>query len=110
MTEIGSASSPPLMPIGQILDRIYRVMRAHWRPFFGIALVPAVAIFGTAMAGMACLAVVSLPPILSHGQTPPHIPVYLPIVFIASFYLITIPVYSLYLPAGIFAATQANLG
>lgn len=110
MTEFESAAAPPPMTVGQILDRIYRLMRAYWQTFFGIALVPAIAVFGSAAIAMTCMAAAVLPQIVRHGEAPPHIPFYLPLTFFAFFYLIPIPIYTLYLPAGMYAATEANLG
>lgn len=110
MTGFGSAASPPQMTIGQILNRIYRLMRVYWRTFFEIALIPAAVIMGAAIAAIGCVAAVVLPQILRHGDAAPHIPIYLPAIFVAALYLIQIPTYALYLPAGMYAATQANLG
>jgi hypothetical protein len=110
MTETGSTVAPAPMNIGQILDRTYRLMRVYWRSFFEIALMPAIAVFGAAAVAMGLLSTLVLPQILHRGNPLPHIPVYFPVILLATFNLIPIPVYSLYLPAGIYAATQANLG
>jgi membrane-anchored glycerophosphoryl diester phosphodiesterase (GDPDase) len=103
------------LTIGQILDRIYCLMRANLRGFLAIAAVP-----------MACIAVVFVPffvlmfLVLFRGHWPPH-PAN-PAAFaspaaLASLTFVTILIYlgyimviAIYQPAATYAALQADLG
>ncbi len=105
-----SAPLPPgALTFGQILDRVYHLIRAHWKLFFGVASVPAVAvllflvavmsfevkIFGTLMAG--------------HPISPSAFPPYFFAIFLVGEPLLLL-VCALYLPAAIHAAVQADRG
>lgn len=109
MTEHGPTLSPAPMSTGQILDRIYRLMRAFWKTFVAIALVPAAAIGALATAGFAFWFWTLWPQISAHPPRLPHVSVY-PILLMAGMGFLLLPLFVLYLPAAIYAATQANLG
>jgi hypothetical protein len=97
------------MTFGQILDRIYRLMRSHLRLFLSVASVQAsalIAIVAVAGAGAYTMfrefEVTKLPP---HG-----FPIYLAVIFAGVIYLLLPAVAAFYLPAASYAATQADLG
>lgn len=100
---------PSGLSIGQILDRVFRLTGAYWRLFSGVAAVPAAAIAVPTCAVMAWWMITIIPLVTAKTSTPPHIPIYFAILF-ALINFAPIPVFALYLPAGIYAATQANLG
>ncbi len=103
------------MGFGQILDRIYRLMRSHLRLFFGIAAVPA----ATILILIAAMFSFMLPTILTQAQAAGNasgigvvaggVPKWFPALMLLT-YPIIIAVYALYLPAASFAATQADRG
>jgi hypothetical protein len=105
-----SAPLPPgALTFGQILDRVYSLMRTHLKLFLGIAGVPVVAVllFMAAITGFMVKMIATqfagnpaVPPAL-----PPH---YLMFILISEPLLLL--VYVLYLPAAIHAAVQANRG
>lgn len=98
------------MTLGEILDRTFRLMRAHWRLFTGIATVPTAIIMLPTYGLIAWFLIAFWPQIFAQGGALPHFPVYLPILFVVVGNLLPIPVFALYVPAGIYAAVQANLG
>lgn len=97
------------MSIGQILDRVYRLVRGYWRLILGTAIVPSVAVMAPIFLVMAWWFIILLPSISSHSGAMPHIPVYFPL-FVISLNLIFVPIYAFYAPAGVYVAIQANLG
>ena len=97
------------MSIGQILDRVFRLVRSYWRLFLGIAIFPTAVVMLPVFAAMAWWFIILLPSISSHSGAMPHIPIYFPL-FAISLNLIFVPIYAFYAPAGIYAAIQANLG
>jgi hypothetical protein len=101
---------PPGLTTGQILDRVFRLTRAYWRLFAGIALVPAAAIMVPTYGLMAWMVIELWPQIFARSGAQPHFPLYFSILFIAAGNLLPIPVFALYVPAGAYAALQANLG
>lgn len=111
-----SVNSAPVfyapMTFGQTLDRIYHLMRAHLRLLLGVAAVPAGVIVVFCVAIMCSI----IPTVLLQirEQTPGvgSVAAFSPWfwVLIAIFYPILLAVLALYLPAAIFAATQADLG
>jgi hypothetical protein len=107
-----SATLPPSsqipMTFGQILDRIYRLMRSNLKLFVGIAAVPAAAfipIIGLAFA-------VAFVPMIAQQEShsDPSALVYrlIPLFFIVS--LLSMAVFALYLAASIHAASQVHMG
>lgn len=101
------------MTIGQILDRTYRLVRANFRLFVGIAAIPALVSFLTLAAFEAAFMI----PMYRQFPKPPDpealarsfnpatlIPLFL---FVS---LISLAIFALYLAAAFHAATQANLG
>ncbi len=105
-----SGATPPApMTFGQILDRVYRLVRAHFRLFFGIAAVPAATIF-VFVAAIAGFMVTTLRPhITGNPVTPPILPPWFPLILFLVYPVILL-IYALYMPAASFAATQADLG
>jgi hypothetical protein len=97
------------MAVGQILDRTYRLMRAYWQTFFAIAMVPSVALGALAAAAIVFWFRIIWPPIFSHPPRMPHIPV-LSLALMSGIGFLVVPVFVLYVPAALYAATQANLG
>jgi hypothetical protein len=99
--------------IGQILDRTFRLVRANFRLFVGIAAIPALISFLTLAAFEAAIMI----PMYSHFPKPPDPQAlarsFNPAIFIPSFFfvsLITLSIFALYLAAAFHAASQANLG
>jgi hypothetical protein len=106
-----SSTRVPAVPLtlGQILDRTSQLMRAHWRLFFGIAGVPAAAVFLFLVAMMSVMLTFIGPQLAGKTALPPHFPPFFAaIIFIAEPLLLVI--YALYLSAAFFAAAQADLG
>jgi hypothetical protein len=103
--------------IGQILDRIYKIGRANWKLFFGIATVPSVALFLVFAILIGCMVPLIGPQIAaaqaSAGQARVTPPPYFPYL-IAFLMLLTYPilfaVFAAYMPAASYAATQADRG
>lgn len=103
------------MGFGELLDRIYRLMRSHLRQFFGIAAVPAATIFLV----MAAMFSFMLPTFLAQAQAAGDtsgigvvaggVPKWLPALILLT-YPVIIAVYALYMPAASYASTQADRG
>ncbi len=114
----GPPLGPPPGPLtfGQILDRTYKLGRANWRLFFGIAFVPSAAFFVVFAAIAACMVPIIGPQIAAAqaaaGQAPTASAVgvspYLIALLILFIYPILFLVFALYLPAASYAATQAD--
>jgi len=103
---------PPQYPIpmtfGQILDRIFRIMRSNLKLFIGIAAIPA----GLMIPIMALFFAVAFVPMIAHPQSPPNPNAILclmaPAIMVGM--VLNLVVFSLYLVASIHAASQAHLG
>ena len=98
------------MTFGQILDRVMQLMRANWRLFVAIALVPGAGIivyFGIIFAALFPV----LKSVILH-QTPSFSAI--TIVWLAGSYFVGITlmivITALYEPAGAYAALEANTG
>jgi hypothetical protein len=109
-----SVPTPPIpMTFGQILDRTYRLMRAHLRLFLGIAAVPAATILVFISVWMTLIFKIAGPQLT--GKTPGigavagGVPLLFSTVIFVCYPLILL-IYALYLPAAAFAATQADRG
>ncbi len=106
-------TQPIPMTFGQILDRTYRLMRAHLSLFLGIAAVPAATIL--AFITVWTVSVFKTIGPLMTGKTPGlgavagGFPTHLLAIF-AICYPVMIAAYALYLPAAAFATTKADLG
>lgn len=100
----------PGMRIGQILDRVFRLMRAYGKLFAGIAAAPTAAIMVPLCALVGWWLITVMPQVTAHPGAQPHIPDVSFFIFMLVGYLIPLPVFALYVPAGIYAAVQANLG
>lgn len=97
------------MTFGQILDRIFRLIHSHWKPFVGIGFMPIGAIVvleGLVFAGLALAGVFKQPP------PQPNVAAILWIVLPAA--LLFIPAillaYGVYYAAASYAALQADRG
>ena len=105
-----SAPLPPgALTFGQILDHIYRLMRAHWKLFFGIASVPAAAIFLFTVAVVSFEAKIFRTLMAGNHLSPSTFPPYFIAIFLIGEPLLLL-VCALYLPAAIHAAVQADRG
>ncbi len=98
------------MTFGQTLDRVFQLMRANWRIFVGIALVPGtgiIAYFGIIFAALFPV----LKPLLLH-QTLGFSPMALAQLVATYVFgiLLMIAITALYEPAGVYAALEANTG
>jgi len=106
-TPFGPAHPFP-MTFGQILDRIFRLMRSQLKLFIAVATVPAVA----TILMMALLFAIAFIPIFSQLPNQPD-PAQMFRLFLPSMILIiplSLVVFALYLAASIHAAMQADLG
>jgi hypothetical protein len=101
----------PIAPktFGQILDRTYRLMRSNLRLFLGIAAVPSASIILVMAAMLGIMLIAIGPQLAANNAAPPVMPtgfwLALPLLE-----LILPLIYVLYIPAAIYAATQADLG
>ena len=98
---------PGALTFGQILDRIFHLMRSNFRLFVGIAAVPS--------AGMVVLYALMMAAMLWivkpwHPQMPPHVFPMMGWFFAAAvlFDLLILVIYALYEAAASYAALQAN--
>ena len=110
----GPTSGP--LTFGQILDRTYKLGRANWKLFFGIATVPSVAIFLVFAALVGCMVPI-IGPQIAAAQASGHTAARRRhISHISSRFSCSWPTpsFSLYLPAYMpaasYAATQADCG
>lgn len=104
------AAIPGSMTFGQILDRVFHLLRANWRLFVAIGLVPGagiIAYFGIIFAALFPV----LKPVILH-QTPNFSA--MSILWLAGSYIVGITlmivVVALYEPAAAYAALEANTG
>ena len=109
----GSGVQNMPMNVGAILDRVFRLMKANWRLFFGVAAVP----LAIGAAAAAVVLALMFPAILqsftphSHSMVtvaagpPPWL-----MAFLLFFYPLFLAIFALYMAAGSFAATQADHG
>ncbi|MGA7831687.1 MAG: hypothetical protein WCA21_12060 [Terracidiphilus sp.] len=101
-------AQPYPMTFGQILDRVYRLMRAHCKLFIGIAALPAAAM----ILFVILLLAAAFGPILSQLPNPPN-PAYIFHWIIPEMLLacpLMMAVSALYLAASIHAAIEADHG
>lgn len=98
------------MTFGQILDRIYRLIRAHFRLFLGIAAVPSASLFLVFLPMLGFILITAGPQL--RGQTYQPSFIFGAILGLSALIgeLVIFMVYALYMPAAIYAATQANIG
>jgi membrane-anchored glycerophosphoryl diester phosphodiesterase (GDPDase) len=100
---------PGALTFGQILDRVYRLMRTHLKLFVGIAGVPAAAVF-LFMAAVVSFEVKIFGALMAGNPiSPPALPPYFVVIFLIGEPLLLL-VCALYLPAAVHAAVQADLG
>jgi hypothetical protein len=101
-----SAAIP--MTFGQILDRIFRLMRSHYKPFVGIGIIPAGAFFAIYGLFMGALFLAGFFP---HPPAHPN-----PVAFLwvvpssLLFSAVALFIYGLYYAAASYAALQADHG
>jgi len=113
----GEASNPAIpsaapqgpMTIGQILDRVYQLMRTHLRSFVSIASIPAGAIFALyAVIGAMAFVASTLPNLPKPSDPAFAMWILFPVILIWCVPMLA--VYALYMAAGSYAAIQADLG
>jgi hypothetical protein len=106
-----TALAPP--SIGQILDRIFQLMKAHWRLFLGVAAIPiaAGAVIGAALLGAMLPAIIQVvkdqPQVLAATAGPP------PVWLLAAIFGVNplfLAIFAIYLAAASFAANRADRG
>jgi hypothetical protein len=102
-------SAARFLTFGQILDRIYRLMRAHFGLFLSVAAVQATALLVIfAGAGIGAFNLIRQ---TQMTKLPPHgFPIYFVVAFAVAIYLLLPAIAALYVPAASYAATQADLG
>lgn len=108
-----SPSSPlptPPMSFGQILDRVFHLMRANFGLFVGTALVPAIVCVAVYLPMVAAMFWVVKPwhPQAQQHFSPATIVCFGAAIFVAA--LLMIVIYALYQPAGSYAALEADKG
>jgi hypothetical protein len=113
-----AAALPPAgLGFGQILERVFRLLRSHWRPFLGVAILPGIAmvllyaaIFAVLITSGAFSQAASQPhnQQLSPAQAQALLLSFLPIVLIAI--PVGLLVYALYEAAITFAVLEADQG
>ena len=97
------------MSFGQILDRIFRLLRAHWKPFAGIGLLPigtVVAIEGLFFGSMFLAGAFRHPPAQPNPAAIFSITIPFFLIFIPAMFLM----YGLYYGAANYAALEADHG
>ena len=101
----------PVAPktFGQILDRIYRLMRSHLRLFLGIAAVPSATIILIMTVILGIMFIAIGPQLAANSSAPLVMPKGFWL-FVPLLELILPLIYVFYFPAAIYAATQADLG
>jgi hypothetical protein len=98
------------MTFGQILDRIYRLMRSNLRLFLGIAAVPSAAFLVVMLPAIGVMLITVGPQLRGQtGQPAPFLGVLAGISMVIG-ELVLLLVFALYMPAASYAATQADLG
>lgn len=111
--------SPPAVPnptpravpqtFGQLMDRVFRLMRTHWKVFFQIASVPAGVMIVLYAVMIASMLLIVQP---WHHPNPVTMSIRM-ICFMAAWfaiYLLFMLVFAIFLAAGVFAALQVNAG
>lgn len=106
-----SSGVPPAAPrsFGQILDRIFHLLRANLKPFLGIASVPA----GTMIVLYAVMGAVMLLIMQPwHHPNPAVMPMKVMWLMVAWFavYALFMLLFALYFPAAVYAGLQADAG
>jgi hypothetical protein len=101
---------PPGMTLGQVLERVFGLLRANLRLFVSLASVPGLAILAImALAGV--LVVVAVAPHLHDTSRLPNTSQFAWIAIPVFFsYLAIFPVFAFYAAASSFAVVQTNLG
>ena len=105
---MNEASTPHALPLGQLIDRIFRLFWAHLRVFVGIAFPPITLTLFLLLAEAA----VVLVPILSHLPASPN-PGLIFTAGVPLFVLqaaVSLIIFAIYFAAGSHAAMEANLG
>jgi hypothetical protein len=105
------AALPPALPLsfGQMLDRIFRLMRANLKPFIGIASLPAgtmLVLYGVMMAGM----LLTLQPWQHPNAAMTPMRALWLVAACAVFFVLFILIFAIYVPAAVDAALQADAG
>jgi len=110
MSQGSPASFGPVpLTIGQILDRIFRLFRGHFRLFLQIGSVLAAALFVIYGLVFGALFLAGVFPVAGHAPDPIRmIEVLFPSMFVAG--IAFMAVYAIFEAAGTHAALQANLG
>lgn len=105
---VGLALPVPLT-FGQILDRTFRLLRTHFRLLMSVALIPSAMVFVIVGAAVSCMLMAMGPQMAIRPGTPAVLPGCLLLIYGLG-YPLAFLVYALYMSAGSFAATQADLG
>ncbi|MGB6688653.1 MAG: hypothetical protein WBE76_12510 [Terracidiphilus sp.] len=103
-------ASGPGMTLGQILERIFWLLRRHWRLFVGLAGVPGLALVAVIAVAFALGMVMVIPYVHSHSGPPLArvvAGVFIPLLLA---YVAILPVFGLYAAAASYAVVRTNLG
>lgn len=110
----GAGSAGPVqfpgMTMGQILDRVFRLLRAYWKMYVGLALVPALAVLCMMVVVGGLAALMILPHLLDHHRPPNFWPLLLLVPFAVLLYIAVFLVYALYAAAASYAVVRTNQG
>jgi hypothetical protein len=98
------------MTLGQIIDRIFRLLRARLRLFLEIALVPSLTVAGVIAVAIGCVLLVVLPTVRGRNTSPD--PRMIETIFAGAFLalLAFLPIFGLYAAAAACAVVRTNLG
>jgi len=100
----------PGMTLGQVLERIFWLLRRHLRLYVGLAGIPALAL-GAVLALFFLLGIITVIPYVHGHSKPPStrilVGVFLPVLL---GYVAILPVFALYAAAASYAVVRTNLG
>jgi hypothetical protein len=100
----------PGMTMGQILDRVFRLLRAHLKMYVGLALVPALAVLCSIAVLVGLAALLILPHLHDRPGLPDLWSLLLLVPVAVLLYVGVFVVYSLYAAAASYAAVRTNQG
>jgi hypothetical protein len=94
------------MTFGQILDRIFRLMRSHWKPFMGIGILPIGVIFAFEAVFFGAMFLAGA---FRQPPAPPNLAMLWPILPLGLLFLpVMLLVYGLYYGASAYASVHAD--
>ncbi len=101
---------PPGLTIGQILDRVFSLLRANLRLYLGIAVVPSAVFLAMIAMILGSIALSLIPRIQEHPAKPDLHFFYWLVPLVLLLYIAMFLVYAIYAAASSYAVVQTNLG